>query len=859
MTPVAALARLAGAALLLAPGRAWSETVSWHAGATVDCPLTVATADQERTRTLVLPAQTISSWAVTAKGRDLAVRQGERNALVLRLSNPTFKGNLQVWDEDGNLYTFLVRSPADGEAPDDTLILTRGQGGGDAGGNGAAPAGAASGEAGAPAAGVRVVNRDTDGAAIHLMAQMVSGVTDARIRWTPVTTAERGGRISEGRRLHVDDNLSITLLRIYKAPTLTATSAGWTGTATRPRPSSSNAGTAIAWTLLLCLRPDPARSARSGAGDRAPPGDPGVVCDRCRRARRCGGAMSDHGPEPEPEPGPEPGPGDPPAAGAGPGRGRDPFTVAVPETPPAGYAPPRRAAAPRTLRALLFAALMLVVATTVAAILVRRDHHPGLSAAGYPEGQGAPASGVILREDQTRQFEQLMAAMGQERKLAESENRRILAGIAAIQGAQGAQERRIARLEEIASDLVSRGLAKEAAQGEAAGLPEAVSPWSPRGSPSASACCSSAGSMAGRRSGSPSPSGRGPGGARRRRPAPPMRRPRWCASRSPMRTTTPSPLVRKRIALRIARDDLPALVHLVWNERATLPPSSAGQLVALANLVARADAAEAGPGLDGAAAGGLAQDQDLVVPREIRIGFQPCRSTDVVGIVILACPYLSGGLAIGEQDAERAAYGAARAVAVAGSFLRRRSARPQALLASLSEEDQRQERMPHIALHIEAGGDAPQRRFAAACLQGLVLARAVREGVQEAGRLSAWGAERPRPSRPRPSAGSISRRRSAPTPPSPRATRDPAVPAGARRCHRPRLRRHRRRRAHRLRAGGAGALPRRGRGPGRRRRGGPPARGRPGHGRGAGRRHPRRGGALRAADRGPGAGAPGHR
>ncbi len=225
MTTAAARARLAAAALLIAPGPAWSETVAWRAGVTVDCPLTIATADQERTRTLVLPVQTISNWAITAKGKDLAVKQGERNALVLRLSNPTFEGNLQVWDENGDLFTVLVRSPADGEAPDDTLIITRAQDGGTTGGGagaGGAPGLDAVGEPGGGAGppSVRVVNRDTDGAAVHLMAQMVNGVTDARIRWSPVTTAERGGRISAGRRLHVDDNLTITLLRIFKSPTL---------------------------------------------------------------------------------------------------------------------------------------------------------------------------------------------------------------------------------------------------------------------------------------------------------------------------------------------------------------------------------------------------------------------------------------------------------------------------------------------------------------------------------------------------------------------------------------------------------------------------------------------------------------
>ncbi len=206
----------ASALLLLAPAWGWAETVVWHPGVTIDCPTTIATADQERTRAIVLPAQAITHWALTAKAKDLAVRQGERNALVLRLANPTFEGTVQVWDENGDLYTVLVRAPADGEVPDDTLILVRAAGAPAGAGAGGGPGDGGAGDADQP----RVVNRDTDGAAVHLMAQMVGGVTDTRIRWSAVTTAERGGRISEGRLLHADDNLRITLLRIYKAPTL---------------------------------------------------------------------------------------------------------------------------------------------------------------------------------------------------------------------------------------------------------------------------------------------------------------------------------------------------------------------------------------------------------------------------------------------------------------------------------------------------------------------------------------------------------------------------------------------------------------------------------------------------------------
>ncbi len=451
--------------------------------------------------------------------------------------------------------------------------------------------------------------------------------------------------------------------------------------------------------------------------------------------------MNDHDPDRHPEPDlHRPAPDQ-----DGPGSRGDPFAVPLPEAPADGScAPPRRPSAARTLRALIFAGLMLVVATTVAAVLMRRNHQPGAFSAGTQLGQGAAASGVLLREDQTRQFEQLMAAMGQERKLAEGENRRILAGIAAVQGAQGAQDRRLVRLEEISSDLVSRGLAREAATSDAAGLPAALQPLV---APGLAVCRSLL-------------LERGLHG--------------WAAVREPFsawaRARVPElgdddlhrlyeitqvareaiadahydailPLVRQRIALRIARDDLPAVVHLVWSGRSALPPSSAGQLVAVANLVARADPALAISGRAGeAAAGGLAEDQDLVVARPVRLGFQPCRSTDVAGIVGLASPYLAGGLAIDEQDAVLAAYAASRAAAVAGAFLRRRSEQPQALLASLLEEGRRAVRLPRPALQL-AGGDPRQRSFAAACITGLVLARAVREGVQDASRVATWASE----------------------------------------------------------------------------------------------------------------------
>lgn len=203
-----AISRLFVCALLCGVMPAWSETLEWAPGLTIDCPTNIVANDQERTRTIVLPCQSITSWSMSAKSKDLTVKQGDRNALILRLTNPSYETNLQVWDENQNLYTFLVRSPAEGEAPDDTLILKVAR---QAGGVGAGQA---------AEAGPRIVNQDTDGAAVHLMSQMASGVTDPKVRWANVTTTERGGKIRPGRILHNSDDLTITLLKTYRSPTL---------------------------------------------------------------------------------------------------------------------------------------------------------------------------------------------------------------------------------------------------------------------------------------------------------------------------------------------------------------------------------------------------------------------------------------------------------------------------------------------------------------------------------------------------------------------------------------------------------------------------------------------------------------
>jgi hypothetical protein len=196
--------------LLLTAGisRLCSETVEWSMGTTLDCPVTVATKDQERTRTVVLPTErSIASWSVTSKNNDLRVKQGQRNALILQLYNPVYESNLQIWDEESTLYTLLVRSPAEGELPDDTLIITRSRQG-------------QSQAAGAQAETAKIVNMDTDSSVVHLMAQMTSGITDPKIRSTPHTTVDRG-KMTPGKRLPAsDDNLTITLLKTYRSPTL---------------------------------------------------------------------------------------------------------------------------------------------------------------------------------------------------------------------------------------------------------------------------------------------------------------------------------------------------------------------------------------------------------------------------------------------------------------------------------------------------------------------------------------------------------------------------------------------------------------------------------------------------------------
>jgi hypothetical protein len=200
------------AVLLAVAATAWAESVTVSPGISVDCPVPVSTADNKRTRTVVLPSEGIARVATTAPESDLEVKH-YKNTLVLNLKNPAFEASLQVWDIENNLYLLTVRSPAEDDATDESLILVKDR-----------RAGADGSQAtGSP----KTILQDTDQAVVTLMSQMRGGVTEDRVSWMAITSVDRG-KVIPGKRLYADDNLEIRLQRVYRSPGLYGYETTWT-------------------------------------------------------------------------------------------------------------------------------------------------------------------------------------------------------------------------------------------------------------------------------------------------------------------------------------------------------------------------------------------------------------------------------------------------------------------------------------------------------------------------------------------------------------------------------------------------------------------------------------------------------
>jgi hypothetical protein len=186
-----------------------AESVVWSEARTVDCPVAVSSADQDLTRTVVFPCQAISSYLSPSHTRDVSI-QLEGHALILRLNSATFEATVPVWDDEGRLYTLRVRSPGEGEAPDDTLVIRSA---------GRPERLDRSDGAGAMAPGWGAPTRDTDQAVLDLIAEMALGRASRRTHASHVTTWIRGVA-HEGRAVVLDDTFSITVYAVYQTDAL---------------------------------------------------------------------------------------------------------------------------------------------------------------------------------------------------------------------------------------------------------------------------------------------------------------------------------------------------------------------------------------------------------------------------------------------------------------------------------------------------------------------------------------------------------------------------------------------------------------------------------------------------------------
>lgn len=120
-------------------------------------------------------------------------------------------------------------------------------------------------------------------------------------------------------------------------------------------------------------------------------------------------------------------------------------------------------------------------------------------------------------------------------------------------------------------------------------------------------------------------------------------------------------LVRQRDSAGISRDDLRGIYRLVWSNRQSLSAATAGQLLSLAQIVARASTGGDGTIAFGGAGSGSGEGtaaqigSGTILRRHLTIGYTPTSSELVPAILACAIPFWEGAL---ELDRSSSAYAA---------------------------------------------------------------------------------------------------------------------------------------------------------------------------------------------------------
>jgi len=179
--------------LLLVCAQAYAESVTWSMGRTIEVQVPISTEATINSRTIVFSGSTaIKEVKTFHEDKDL-VLMPSGNTIIARLVNPGFTGNVQVFDDVGDLY--ILRFTSATASVDETLFIRK-------------P------EAPAPAKGS---SNSRDAVVANLVSHMLGGRRMHNVTGTAVTTIGSDGKLIPGQVIYQDDSFAFTLVRAWNA------------------------------------------------------------------------------------------------------------------------------------------------------------------------------------------------------------------------------------------------------------------------------------------------------------------------------------------------------------------------------------------------------------------------------------------------------------------------------------------------------------------------------------------------------------------------------------------------------------------------------------------------------------------
>lgn len=179
--------------LLCALTAVQAETVTWAMGRTIEVQVPISTDETINSRTIVFSSATqIKEVKTFHEDRDLVLMPAG-NTIICRLVNPGFTGNIQVFDDAGDLY--ILRITAATAPTDETLFIRKPE----------------------PPPPLRTSPNSRDAIVAGLVSHMLGGRQMRNVTGSMVSTYGADGKVTPGQIIYQDDAFCMTLVRAWNA------------------------------------------------------------------------------------------------------------------------------------------------------------------------------------------------------------------------------------------------------------------------------------------------------------------------------------------------------------------------------------------------------------------------------------------------------------------------------------------------------------------------------------------------------------------------------------------------------------------------------------------------------------------